>query len=326
MTHPSDERPGPDAALVRRAARRAAVGIGLAVACAVLLVGVAAWVVARAELAERGGETSQEQQHDLRDALTVGALVVGAGAAAVVVGLVAGRWAVRPLADALAEQRRFVADASHELRTPVAVISTRAQLLLRRTPADDPRRPLVDELVADARVLDDVVGDLLVMGLVERGPLATEPTDLAALVRRTVASVAVGAPDRDVVVDAPPTWAECSPVAVRRAVTSLVDNALAHARRTVRVRVAAVPPARVVVEVVDDGTGFGPGADVAALLTRFHRGTSDDGRARFGLGLALVAEVAAAHGGRLVLDDAEEGGGRARLELPAAAPVEGDER
>ena len=108
-------------------------------------------------------------------------------------------------------------------------------------------------------------------------------------------------------------------VAIRRALSSLVDNALAHtaAGGHVRVQVVAEPDV-VLVHVVDDGEGLDP-ATASQLVQRFARGTDADGAGRrFGIGLALVDEVARAHGGALLIEGELGRGARFTLRLPRA--------
>ena len=105
------------------------------------------------------------------------------------------RRSVRPLAQALALQRRFVADASHELRAPLTVLHTRAQMLARRAGAGDARALQQDAeaLVADTRVLGDIVDDLLASATMTAGAAPRDRVDLAAVaaaVRDSVASYA----------------------------------------------------------------------------------------------------------------------------------------
>ncbi|WP_020012972.1 sensor histidine kinase [Promicromonospora sukumoe] len=265
-------------------------------------------------------------------ALLVVALSV-AGGVGVLLATVGGWWfarrAVRPTAEALAMQRRFVADAGHELRTPLTLLSTRAQLLRRRvtqSPADHAGAigRDVDGLLADTAALTEILDDLLVAA----DPRSVDPVgmDLAAVVREVVEAAGPAAEERGVRLrqegeTTAPVLA--TPAAVRRAVTALVDNAVDHADGEVRVAVQRDRDgARVVVE--DDGPGFaGGGTD---LFERFasHRGREDASadRRHYGLGLALVAEIAAQHGGDVTAAGRADGGHGARLTLtlPGAAP------
>ncbi|MFI2489242.1 sensor histidine kinase [Promicromonospora kroppenstedtii] len=265
-------------------------------------------------------------------ALLVVALTV-AGAMGVLLATVGGWWfarrAVRPTAEALAMQRRFVADAGHELRTPLTLLSTRAQLLRRRVtqaPGDQAGAigRDVDGLLADTAALTEILDDLLVAA----DPRSVDPVamDLAAVVREVVESARPAAEERGVRLRSEgetTVSAMATPAAVRRAVTALVDNAVDHADGEVRVTVhPGRVDARVVVE--DDGPGFaGDGAD---LFERFasRRGPEEApaGRRHYGLGLALVAEIAAQHGGDVTAAGREDGGHGARLTLtlPGAAP------
>lgn len=240
-----------------------------------------------------------------------------------VAGLVIARRAVAPLGDALARQRRFVADAGHELRTPLTVVHTRAQLIARRMPADDPQRPAMRQLLDDSRVLGEIVDELLASAQLTADPASGEPIDVRELLQEVAASTVVLADERAVTltVIVPADMSVIgSRTALRRAVTALVDNALGHTPPGGVVDLAAVTAGdRVTLSVTDAGEGLG-GSDPDELTRRFARGprsADGPGGRRFGLGLALVREVATAHGGTLRLGSSASGGVRAEISLPA---------
>ncbi|GAA4557819.1 HAMP domain-containing sensor histidine kinase [Pseudonocardia xishanensis] len=254
--------------------------------------------------------------HAERNRLVATMLVVGlvglAGAAAA--GTWLGHRALSPLSAALALQRRFVADAGHELRTPLTLLGTRAQLLRRRlrrtTDVDREALAEADGVVADAARLTAILEDLLLTAD-PRAERTTEPVDLAALAREVGDSAGA-----EVRVDADePVVVRGTPVALTRAVTALVDNAVRHARTGTVVAVHADGD-RAVVDVTDDGEGVDP-AVAPRIFERFTTGarTTDPGRRRYGIGLALVAEIAAAHDGRVELVPATTGA-HFRLTLP----------
>ena len=253
----------------------------------------------------------------------VAASVVGV-AGAVVLGQIIGRRAVRPLASALTLQRRFVADASHELRTPLTILRTRAQLLARRLAGrlDPASGAELEQLVADSRVLGDVIGDMLLAAEVGGRVDGGEPVDLCGLADDVVASMRGLADERSVRLvarhDDGPAVVVGAAVAIRRAVSSLVDNALSHTPPGGNVSVEVTSGrSGAVVLVADDGEGLDP-ATASTLVQRFARGAAGPGGGRrFGLGLALVDEVARAHGGGLVIDGQPGQGARFSLQLPA---------
>ena len=248
------------------------------------------------------------------------------------VGLLVARRAVRPLAAALALQRRFVADASHELRTPLAVLHTRAQLVQRRLrragPAVDDRLARdVAQLTADTRALGNIVDDLLLAAELAHRPGTFRAVDASELADEVVTSIEPYAAENGVrlVRDLP---ADPAPVrgvrtSLRRSLSALLDNAIAHTGPggTVTIRVRA-EGGRVTVAVVDDGDGLDP-AQAPLILDRFARGPSQPDRPvrRYGLGLALVNEVVSAHSGRLLVDGRPGEGAAFTLVLPSAAPV-----
>jgi signal transduction histidine kinase len=231
------------------------------------------------------------------------------------------------MADTIAMQRRFVADASHELRTPLTLLSTRAQLLSRRLHRD-PRATEqvvadVDGVVADTRTLTGILDELLTAADT-RNRAEWTSVDIVDLVEE-VTEAATAAAERAHVrlsVDHQGTTAtvEGSDAALRRALTALVDNAVDHADTSVTVSVRR-HRRHVDIEVSDDGPGI-PKEIVPRLFDRFtslrSESPSVDGRRHYGLGLALVADVAANHHGRVAVDDREDGrsGAVLRLTLP----------
>ena len=262
----------------------------------------------------------------------VAALVVAGGTGVLLAGL-GGAWlgwrAVRPTVEALALQRRFVADASHELRTPLTLLSTRAQLLRRHVHAEDavlsgsPVLSDVDGLLEDTRALTSILEDMLVAA--DARSVDRSPVDVAEVADAVVAAARATAADRGV--DLARTGvtsavAEVSAVSVRRATTALVDNALDHAAAGVRVDVERTG-GMLVLRVEDDGPGI-PDAQTD-LFGRFasHRpAPAQDGRTHYGLGLALVAEVAAQHGGSVEAGPRADGshGTVITLRVPVRAP------
>jgi len=251
------------------------------------------------------------------------ATMLGTGLVGLLLAGAAGSWlgyrALTPLSAALALQHRFVADAGHELRTPLTLLGTRAQILrrrLRRGPDTDPDALAeADGVVADAARLTAILEDLL-LAADPLGERTTERLDLTVLARAVAASVGEGRVQ--VRVDAPgPVEVVGAPAALTRALTALLDNAARHARTTVTVAVRE-NAAEAWVDVTDDGAGVDP-AMTPRLFERFATGArpADPGRRRYGIGLALVAEIAAAHHGRVALVPTDVGA-CFRLTLPRA--------
>jgi signal transduction histidine kinase len=272
-----------------------------------------------------GSLAAQQAQTRRLLAALAAAELLGLAAAALTGRLLAGR-ATAPLGDALARQRRFVADASHELRTPIAQLHTRAQLIEKdlRTGAGAPDLASdVGRLVAGTRQLGEIVDDLLLSThLTSRSEAAVE-VDLGVVADSVVGGFEERARSQgiDLEVRADPDQPSIvygREAALRRVLTALVDNALSHTRKGGHVTVELHRldgPARVQLVVRDDGTGFAPG-DAERLFDRFARG-HDDHR-RFGLGLALAREVITGHGGTIEAAAAPDGGAVFTIRLPAA--------
>jgi heavy metal sensor kinase len=226
------------------------------------------------------------------------------------------------LEGAVERERAFVADASHELRTPLSVLKAELEV------AGDPRRT-GDELRAAVRSAEEEVDtlaalaeDLLVAARLEDGRLAVaaEDVELAPLlghVRDRFAARAEAA-QRGIEVECPPGLvASADPLRLRQAVGNLVDNALRHGSGAVRVTAGADGDGGVELRVSDEGPGF-PEAFTPHAFERFTRADPARGRGGAGLGLAIVAAIARAHGGSARID-----GGTAStsvvLRLPAGS-------
>ncbi|KOG34381.1 sensor histidine kinase [Streptomyces resistomycificus] len=207
-------------------------------------------------------------------------------------------------------QRRFVADASHELRSPIASLRTQLEV-----GAAHPELLDVEGAVEDTVRLQRLAADLLLLARLDAGerPAADARLDLAALVRKEAAGrtgVRVRAPEG---VDVAGSRGQLG-----RVLTNLLDNARRHTRSTVEVSVRREGE-WAVLGVADDGDGV-PEGDRERIFERFVR--LDDARSRddggAGLGLAIARDVAVRHGGTLTVRDAPTGGALFELRLPLA--------
>jgi len=246
-------------------------------------------------------------------------------------GLPGGRSEVRAVASAFDEmvarleesfaaQKRFVADASHELKTPLTAIAGMAELLEQATP-DERRRALVT-LQREVSRMSRLVEELLTLSRAEEGTPAGLRTafDAAGLLTEVAESVATMAPGTPVEVLAPaPLPLVGDREALARAVRNLVDNALKHSPPGSPVALEGlVRPGEVHLRVRDRGQGIAP-TDLPHVFDRFYR--ADRSRSRqtggSGLGLAIVQAVMEAHQGRVDLRNHPDGGLEATLVLPS---------
>jgi two-component system sensor histidine kinase MprB len=210
-----------------------------------------------------------------------------------------------------AQQRQLVADASHELRTPVTSLRTNVEVL-RDAPAmgEADRRALLDDVVEQAEELGNLVGDLIALARDGEAPPATEDVRLDELVAEAVVRARRHAPAVHFTLRTEPSVVSAAPDRIGRAVNNLLDNAAQHADR-VEVTVSADG----VVAVRDHGPGVPP-EDVPLVFDRFYRGATARGRSGSGLGLAIVRQVAESHGGSVRVESPEDGGARFVLALP----------
>ncbi|MGP3733459.1 ATP-binding protein [Streptomyces sp. GDS52] len=205
-------------------------------------------------------------------------------------------------------QRSFVADASHELRSPIASLRTQLEVA-----AAHPELLDLDGAVQDTVRLQHLAADLLLLARLDAGERPVEGrVDLAALAREEAAG------RTGVTVDAETAEVAGSRGQLGRVLGNLLDNGRRHARETVSVTVRREGD-WAVLGVADDGDGV-PEADRERIFQRFVR--LDDARSRddggAGLGLAIARDVAARHGGTLTAGAAPAGGALFELRLPLA--------
>jgi len=220
---------------------------------------------------------------------------------------------------AVGRHRRFVADAAHELRSPLATLRTRLELGQRHAPA------LVGEALVDVTRIQGLAADLLLLARLDAGePPRAEEVDLGQVAAEAATEADLRSPRDDVrlALDvAPDVVARGSAGQLHRMVGNLVDNALRHAATTVTVRVGLGG----VLEVVDDGPGI-PAEHRERVFDRFTR--LDEARVRdgggAGLGLAIARDIARAHGGTLTVAPHERS--CLRVWLPARSDAAGSSR
>ncbi|MEV7682883.1 HAMP domain-containing sensor histidine kinase [Streptomyces sp. NPDC088341] len=223
---------------------------------------------------------------------------------------------------AVDRQRRFVADASHELRSPIASLRTQLEV-------GDAHPELLDVpgAVADTVRLQRLAADLLLLARLDAGE-RPGPTrfDLGALVREEISQRTLDRVPVTVDIGRGSGSARSEGIEVAgsrgqlaRVLGNLLDNAQRHARGSVEVSVHRAPDGRVVLAVADDGSGV-PEAERERIFERFVR--LDDARSRddggAGLGLAIARDVAERHGGTLTTVNSPTGGAHFQLTLPPA--------
>jgi two-component system sensor histidine kinase MprB len=210
-----------------------------------------------------------------------------------------------------AQQRQLVADASHELRTPVTSLRTNVEVLRDAPPMSEPdRRAILDDVVEQAEELGNLVADLIELARDGESSPVREDVRLDYLVAEGVVRARRHAPRVSFTLRSEPSVVLGAPDRLGRAVNNLLDNAAQHSDR-VEVTVSADG----IVAVRDHGPGV-PEGDIPYLFDRFYRGATARGRPGSGLGLAIVRQVAEAHGGSVRVESPEDGGARFVLALP----------
>ncbi len=213
-------------------------------------------------------------------------------------------------------QRKLVADASHELRTPVTSLRTNIEVLLAGGElTEEDRRRLLADVVEQSEELSALVGDLIELA---RGDLPIESSEdvrLDRVVEESVARARRNSPGIEFHTALAPVVVEGVPERLGRAVNNLLDNAARHSPPDGSIEVTVDPAG---VRVRDHGTGVAE-EDLPFVFDRFFRGANSRGRQGSGLGLAIVRQVAEQHGGSVAAANVADGGAVFSLLLPGTA-------
>jgi two-component system sensor histidine kinase MprB len=211
-------------------------------------------------------------------------------------------------------QRQLVADASHELRTPVTSLRTNVEVLLQGGAlSDEDRERLLSDVVEQSEELSALVGDLIELARGDQPIESPDDVRLDTIVEEAVDRARRNAPGIEFDSRLEPVVVDGVPERLLRAVNNLLDNAARHTHpgTTVEVRVDANG-----VRVRDHGDGVDP-EDLPHVFDRFYRGVNSRGRQGSGLGLAIVRQVAEQHRGSVTAANAPDGGAVFEIHLPA---------
>lgn len=220
--------------------------------------------------------------------------------------------------------RRFTADASHELRSPLTAIRSVGEVGLQEQKTTEEYRDIIGSMLEETDRLTHLVDSLLVLSRAEAGNVAIHPVHVSMLevAKEAVALVEVLAEEKrqHIVVEGDATLAvEADPILLRQAVVNLIDNAIKYSppAAEILVRARRGDDSQATLEVVDQGAGV-PREHQSRVFDRFYR--VDSGRARewggAGLGLSIARWAVEAHGGHIQLESEEGKGSTFRIVLP----------
>jgi signal transduction histidine kinase len=224
------------------------------------------------------------------------------------------------LEGAYEDQRRFVADASHELRTPVAIIRGNVELLRTGVAAgagrDESLAAIEEESVRMTRLLDELLS-LARFDSVRDAQF--QPLNVRALLDETAARTRSLGDRRIIVEGGCDLWIDGNPSLFEQALVNLARNAIAHTAEGGRITFAcALEAQRVRISVTDDGPGI-PEADLSRVFDRFYRAPgarSDSAGGGAGLGLAITQRIVDLHGGTMRAENVQPHGARFVIEVP----------
>ncbi len=278
------------------------VGIG------VVLAGVLGALIARAALAPI--ERFSEQTERVANALDRPRRLEETGASELRRLAASFNQTLDALERSIQAQRHLIADASHELRTPMAALRSNIQIFLEahRLPEEE-RRGLQAAIVAELDELTQLVADVLELA---RGAAAgehTESIELDVIVREAISRARRRAPQLRFSVELEPTSIVNAPDRVARAVTNVIDNARKWSSADGRIEVVLRDG---VLSVRDHGPGFNE-KDLEHVFDRFYRAQQARRMPGSGLGLAIVKQAAEAHGGSVQAENAPDGGAILRV-------------
>jgi two-component system sensor histidine kinase MprB len=226
------------------------------------------------------------------------------------------------LDDSVRAQRQLVADASHELRTPVTSLRTNIEVLLEGGELDpEDRRRLLADVVEQSEELSALVNDLIELARGDQPGADHDEVRLDRVAADSLARARRNAPGIEFAAALEPAVLDGLPERLGRAINNLLDNAARHSPPggTVELHVGADG-----VTVRDHGEGVAE-ADLPYVFDRFFRGTNSRGRQGSGLGLAIVRQVTEQHGGTATAANAPDGGAIFTMALPTMTADPSDE-
>ncbi len=217
------------------------------------------------------------------------------------------------LDESVRAQRQLVADASHELRTPVTSLRTNIEVLLAGGElSTEDRDRLLADVVEQSEELSALVGDLIELARGDDPAGSAEDSRLDRIVAESVTRARRNSPGVRFEAVLEPVVVDGVPERLGRAVNNLLDNAARHSPPGSAVEVVVDGGG---VRIRDHGTGV-PQGDLPHVFDRFFRGADSRGREGSGLGLAIVRQVAEQHGGSAIAANAPDGGAIFSLRLP----------
>ena len=246
-----------------------------------------------------------------------GLLLAGMG------GLYMSRRAMQPVRDSFERQRTFIADASHELKTPLALVKINAEVM-KRDPADPDNREIIEDQLSEIDRMNVLLSDLLTLARLDAGRLDVEdkPFDLSVVTAETAGRFLMRAASEGIrlEIEAPdelPAFGD--PERAAQILAALLDNAMRYTPKGGSVTVSGrLLDGRAETRVRDTGPGIA-GAHLARIFDRFYR--AEEARTRAGggtgLGLSIARDLARAQSGDLSADNSPDGGASFTLRLPA---------
>ncbi|MGD7001859.1 ATP-binding protein [Corynebacterium halotolerans] len=236
------------------------------------------------------------------------------------------------LQDSRTRQTQLVADAGHELKTPLTSMRTNIELLMMLNRngsqgriSEDDRKDLERDVMAQMEELSTLIGDLVDLAREDAPEKTMESIDFREVVETSLERVKRRRPDLSFELKTVGGEVTGDPFALGRAVLNLMDNAAkwSPADGTVRIRLSAVDERTFGLTIADSGPGI-PVADRERVFERFYRSVSSRSMPGSGLGLSIVKKVIERHGGSIVVDESDDGGTLMRITLPGKPETTGD--
>lgn len=235
------------------------------------------------------------------------------------------------LQESRTRQTQLVADAGHELKTPLTSMRTNIELLmmLNRQGAtgvisEEDRKDLERDVLAQMEELSTLIGDLVDLAREDAPQRELEEVELQEVLETSLERVKRRRPDVSFELKTMPGQVLGDPFALGRAVLNLMDNAAKWSppEGTVRIRLSEVDEHTFGLTIADSGPGIAP-EDRERVFERFYRSISSRSMPGSGLGLSIVKKVVERHGGSISVDESDDGGALMRVTLPGA-PENGD--